>query len=134
MHGRSQFGVLSGRAPEERAAVFASGGLFPGWAAIDTRACFEHSLRGGPGLLGRSWSGARASAASNEEHLHARGSGLGHLGAGAQDPAARERLARLGTEWFEGVERARRELQGLEVLDARQIAELQARNLIGERR
>lgn len=134
MHGRSQLSELSAKASDPRDAVFASGGLFPGWVAIGERACLEHSARGGPGLLGESWSGARGVAAEEAEFLHVHGASLGHLGAGADDPAERARLAQLGADWFAGLERARRHYQGLDVLDARALADLYEKNLIGERR
>ncbi|MBK7874544.1 MAG: sulfatase [Planctomycetes bacterium] len=39
MHGESQLARLSGRAGTDRSVLFASGGLFPGWVAIDAEFC-----------------------------------------------------------------------------------------------
>ena len=134
MHGRSQLGLLSGRAGGERTELFASGGLFPGWVAVDASYCLERTARGGDDETGRSWSGERVGASVTKDLLHVRGRGLGHLHLATPSTpeldAARARLAERGERWFGDLERVRQSLQGFTVLEAHELAELEQKNLL----
>jgi len=160
LHGRSLAGLLRGTASDVPPGhtglprtLFASGGLLPGWSAIDATHCLEHvdARVRGAGLVAASYVGERRSQAGEErEFLHARAApapdrtpgargdrASGHLLDAAQDSAARDRLLAAGREWFAWMERARRLLQDPRPLgeDAERRAEyelLRARDLVGD--
>jgi arylsulfatase A-like enzyme len=139
MHGRSLVPVFfSGQTLAERPAVFASGGVFLGWSAIDSNFCFESTdarVRGGD-LVTASFTGERrASAGVQREFLHDHARGLSHLGTGAHDDAARARLETAGREWFGWMERARTLLQAPpERVDPREFEILRGKDYVGDLR
>lgn len=138
MHGRSLVPAFFKKEPLARDTVFASGGVFLGWSAIDTRFCFESTdarVRGGD-LVTASFTGERrAAAGAQRAFLHDHARGLSHLGVGATDDAERARLERAGNEWFGMLERARVLLQAPAALaDQAEFRLLRGKDLVGDLR
>ena len=118
MHGESLLSLLQGDAEPVREYAFASSGMVAGWATIDARYCFERvTFDVGPLSLASSFYGIErptrdevvALRSTVIERLHDRvlDARAGHLGLGASDPTAIERLRAAGEQWNDLVFRAR---------------------------
>lgn len=119
VHGVSLAPLLRDTAQSlERTAVFATGGAFPGWVAIDARHCFEsiQPQHGASAVAVTSWTGEALAGIDTpvRQVLHDRRDGRkGHLGLpGAEtgDVRVRGRLSAAGEAWYASMERERRAL------------------------
>jgi arylsulfatase A-like enzyme len=144
MRGVSHAGAIRGQATAPCPVAFAMGGFQGGFAAIDARFCFEESApasleQEAASPLSATWYGDHLDHRRDVRRiLHDRTTapGPGHLHGSADLPAESERLAALGREHYEWIERARSLLQrgsgSLAGEDPRTLEELRRRGLLGD--
>ncbi len=101
--GISLAGLMSGTTDSVREHAFATGNIHGGFAVIDDRGMFVHSLPqvGGPPGLGRSWFGSEKPGLAPVEWLLPLGQGLlpGAYRKGVQDKERAKGLRAAGQEW-----------------------------------